>query len=353
MAGVPVRPNAVTRIANTVTRRRKLVAFIAACAAAPLFAGAQPAARIPRVALIQPNVSLTDMDGLKPADGLTQGFVQRLRQLGYVEGRSISIERRSAEGQPERLPRIMKDLVDLRVDVIVTVGNPVLDARRATSTIPIVALLDDPVALGVTDSLSRPNQNVTGVTFTSGLALIGKSLQMLKQAAPGSRRVAVIDFKYVDANVTPGVHRRRLAVEAAARDLGLTLVAVGVSSADDLEQVFAVIDREHVDAMMDITSPVTYLHRQRIIDFAARRRLPAIYVCRECVEEGGLMSYGSNSDAAERLAEYVDKILRGAKPADLPFEQPSKYELLINLKTAALLGLTIPESLLLIAEVVK
>jgi putative ABC transport system substrate-binding protein len=293
------------------------------------------------------------MHGLKPADGLTQDFVQRLRQLGYVEDRSISIERRSAEGKPERLPRIMRDLVDLRVDVIVALGQAVIEAHRATSTTPIVAYLDDPVAVGLTDSLSRPNQNVTGVTFISGLELLGKSLQLLKQAAPASRRVAVIDFKYVDAKVTPNVHRRRLAVEAAARDLGLTLITAGVNSADDLEQAFAVIDRERVDAMMDITSPLTYVQRHRIIDFAARRRLPAIYVCRTCVEEGGLMSYGSGSDAAERLAEYVDKILRGAKPADLPFEQPSKYELVINLKTAALLGLTIPESLLLVAEVVK
>ena len=293
------------------------------------------------------------MQGPKPADGLTQEFVQRLRELGYVDGKSIFIERRSAEGEPERLPRIMNALVDLKVDVIVTLGRGVLAARRATSTLPIVALLDDPVAAGVTASLSRPSQNVTGVTFISGIAILGKSLQLLKQAAPGLRRVAVFDFKYVDANVTSPVHRRRLVVEAAARDLGLTLISIGVDSADDLGQAFAVVDRERVDALMDITSSVTYVHRRRIIDFAAARRLPAIYVCRTCVEEGGLMSYASSSDEAVRLAEYVDKILRGAKPADLPFEQPSKYELVVNLKTAALLGLTIPQSLLLVAEVVK
>jgi len=336
-----------------MTTRRKLVAFVAACAAAPLLAGAQPTAKIPRVALVQPNVSLADMQGSNPADGLTREFLSRLRQLGYVEGRSISIERRSAEGQPERMPPLMKELVDLRVDVIVTLGSAVRVARRATSTIPIVGVLDDPVAAGVTASLARPDQNVTGVTFTSGLALIGKSLQLLTQAAPRSRRVAVLDFKYVDASVTPSVHQRRMAAEAAARDLGLTLVAVGVNSGDDLDQAFAVIDREGADAMMDITSTVTYVHRHRIIDFAARRRLPAIYVCRDCVDEGGLMSYESGSDAAGRLADYVDKLLRGAKPADLPFEQPSKYELVINLKTAAQLGLTIPQSLLLAAEVLK
>jgi putative ABC transport system substrate-binding protein len=336
-----------------MTRRLPLVAFIAACAAAPLFVAAQPAAKIPRIGVVHPNVSLADMQGPKPANGFTQEFVERLRQLGYVEGRSIFIERRSAEGQHERLAALMKDLVDLKVDVIVTLGSAVRVARGATSTIPIVGLLDDPIAAGVTTNLARPDQNVTGVTFTSGPALLGKSLQFLKQAAPRSRRVAVFDFKYVDANVTPFVHQRRLAVEAAGRELGLTLVAVGVNSGDDLDQAFALIDREGVDAVMDITSTVTYVHRHRIIDFAAKRRLPAIYVCRECVDEGGLMSYGSGSDEAERLAEYVDKLLRGAKPVDLPFEQPSKYELVINLKTAAQLGLTIPQSLLLAAELIK
>lgn len=336
-----------------MTTRRKLAAFIAACAVAPLFVGAQPAAKIPRIALVQLNVSLADMQGSKPADGLTQEFLQRLRQLGYVEGRSISIERRSAEGQPERLPALMKELVDLGVDVIVTLGRGVRAAHDATRTIPIVALLDDPVSAGLAATLARPSQNVTGVTFTSGVALIGKSLQLLKQAAPRSRRVAVFDFKYVDPNVTPFVQQRRLAAEAAARGLGLTLVAVGVNSADDLDQAFALIDRERVDAVMDITSTVTYAHRHRIIDFVAQRRLPAIYVCRPCVDEGGLMSYGSGSDEAERLADYVDKLLKGAKPADLPFEQPSKYELVINSKTAAQLGLTIPQSLLLVAEVIK
>jgi len=237
--------------------------------------------------------------------------------------------------------------------VIVTLGSAVRVARRATSTIPIVGLLDDPIAAGVTANLARPTQNVTGVTFTSGPALLGKSLQFLKEVAPRSRRVAVFDFKYVDANATPFVHQRRQAAEAAARELGLTLVAVGVNSGDDLDQAFALIDRAGVDAVMDITSTVTYVHRHRIIDFAAQRRLPAIYVCRECVDEGGLMSYMSGSAGSERLAEYVDKLLRGAKPADLPFEQPSKYELAINLKTAAQLGLTIPQSLLLVAEVIR
>ena len=276
-----------------MTVRRDFVAFIAACAAASPFAGAQPSAKPPRIALVQPDVPLADMQGPRPVDELTRALVERLRQLGHVEGRSISIERRSAEGQPQRLPGLMKELADLRVDVIVTLGQAAIEARRATSTIPIVAYLDDPIGGGLTASLSRPTQNVTGVTLSSGLALIGKSLQLLKQAAPRSRRVAVIDFKYVDANLTPGTHARRLAAEAAARDLGLTLIAAGVTVADDFEQAFALIDREHVDALIDIGTPITYVHRRRIIDFAARRRLPAIYGGRTCVEEGGLMNQRS------------------------------------------------------------
>jgi putative ABC transport system substrate-binding protein len=293
------------------------------------------------------------MHGPTPADELTRGFVERLGQLGYVEGRNISIERRSAEGQRQRLAEVIKELVHLRVDVIVALGEAALEARRATSDIPIVAYISGPVEAGLTTSLSRPTRNVTGVTIGSDLSTIGKRLQLLKQAAPRAQRVAVIDFKYVDAKATPGTHERRLAAEAAARGLNLTLVPVGLDNAEDLDQALAVIDRERADAMMDMGTPPAYVHRRRIIDFAAQRRLPAIYACRTCVEEGGLMSYGGDSNGPERLAEYADKILRGAKPADLPFEEPTKYELVINLKTASLLGLRIPESLLIMAEVIK
>jgi putative ABC transport system substrate-binding protein len=348
-----VLPDVLLLAADPTRGRRDFVAALGACALAPLFAGAQPAAKIPRIALVNPTVPLADMVGETPADVFTEKFVQRLRELGYVEGRSIAIERRSAEGNVERLGRVMRELVDLRVDAIVTIGNGAMEARRATSTIPIVAYVDDPLRGALTTSLSRPTQNVTGVTLTSDLAFIGKRLQLLKQAAVRSRRVAVIDYVYVDADRTPGTHDRRLAAEAAARELGLTLVFAGINSADDLEQAFAVIDAQHADAMMDIGTPVTWANRRRLIDFAAQRRLPAIYGERTCVEEGGLMSYGRVDAAAPRLAELVDKLLRGATPADLPFEQPTKYELVINLNTAALLGLTISKSLLLAADVLK
>jgi putative ABC transport system substrate-binding protein len=334
-------------------RRAFVTVAAAACAVVPLFVQAQRTAKLPRVALVNPSTPLADMFGEKPADVLTQGFLQRLRELGYVEGRNVIIERRSGEGRAERLPQLMKGLVDVRVDVIVTLGVGATAARRATSTIPIVAYADDPVGGGLTASLSRPTQNVTGVTLTSGLAFIGKRLQLLKQVAPKSRRVAVIDYKHVDAQATPGTHDRRLAAEAAARDLDVTLIPAGINTADDFEQVFAVIETERADALMDIGTPVTWTHRRRLIDFAVERQLPAIYGYRTCVEEGGLMSYGQADAVAPRLAELVDKLLRGARPADLPFEQPTKYELVINLQTARSLGLIIPESLLLVAELVK
>jgi len=336
-----------------VTSHWKLLAFVAAWAGAPLFAAAQPAAKVPRVAIVQLAAPLADMQGAKPADELTAGFVERLRELGYAEGRTILIERRSAEGQLQRLPALMKELVDLRVDVIVTGGPGAQAARGATSTIPIVAAVGDPISAGLTASLGRPTRNVTGLAATSMLALIGKSLQLLKQAAPSSQRVAMLDSKYVDANATPGAHERRLAAEAGARDVGLTIVPAGIDNADDLERALAVFDRERVDALMVIDTPITYLQRRRIIDFAAQRRLPSMFECSKCVEEGGLMSYGDSGPSAPRLAEYVDRILKGAKPADLPFEEPTKFELVINLKTAASLGLTIPKSLLVVAEVVK
>lgn len=292
------------------------------------------------------------MAGPDPADSNVRAFLHRLGELGHVEGRNISIERRSAGGQLERLPALMAELVELRVDVIVAVGNAAHDAQLATSKIPIVAWIDDPVVAGLTSDLARPTRNITGVSGTASPAIYGKRLQLLKEAAPQTRRVAAIDFKYVDSVVTPGTHLRRLAAEAAARDLGLTLVAVGVDAPDEFEQAFAIIEKERADAIIDMGTPNNFVHRRRIIDFAAQRRLPAIYARRESPEAGGLMSYAPRELPGSRMAVYVDKILKGAKPSDLPFEQPTNFELVINLKTARLLGLAIPQSLLMAADVI-
>jgi putative ABC transport system substrate-binding protein len=291
------------------------------------------------------------MVGPNPADRLLSAFVNRLRELGYVEGRNISIERRSAEGRQERLPVLMRELVELRVDVIVTVGNAAQDAQRATSTIPIVVLIDDPIAAGLTSNLARPSENVTGVSIAGDPRIHAKRLQLLKEAAPKSQRIAAIDFQYVDSVATPGTHSRRLAAEAGARDLGLTMIPIGVENGEDFEQAFSVIDRERADAIIEMGTPNNFYHRHLIISFAARRRLPAIYTDRMYPEAGGLMSYGYRSGGGA-MAMYVDRILKGSKPSDLPFEQLNNYELVINMKTAGLLGLAIPQSLLLAADVV-
>jgi len=335
--------------ADAMIRRRAFVGLATACTVSATFgARAQPAVKVPRVALVLPDAPLVDLLGPNPVDPTARGFVNGLRDLGHIEGRNISIERRSAEGQPERLRALMQELVGLRMDVIVTVGPGVRDAQRATSTIPIVAWIDDPVAAGATTSLGRPSRNVTGL---SGIAIHGKRLQLLKEAAPQSVRVAAIDFKYVDSIETPGTYVRRRAAEAAARDLGVTLIAVGVNKPEDFEQAFAVIARERADAIIDMGTPINLVHRRRIIDFATRQGLPAIYSQREFPESGGLMSYAPSDDhSGARLAAYVDSILKGAKPADLPFEQPTKFALVINLKTAKVLGLTISPSLLLRAD---
>jgi putative ABC transport system substrate-binding protein len=315
-------------------------------------ARAQPVVRTPRVVFVHPSLPLADMVGPNAVDSNVRLFVQRLRELGHVEGRNIIIERRSAQGQLERLPVLMNELVGLPVDVIVAVGNAAQEAHRATGTIPIVAWVDDPVANGLTSDLARPTGNVTGVSGTASLAIHGKRLQLLKEAAPKSSRIAAIDFKYVDGIVTPGTHRRRLAVEAAARDLGVALIPAGIDTPEDFEEAFGVIVRERADAIIDMGTPNNFAHRRLIIDFAAKRRLPAIYTRREFPEAGGLMSYAPRDLPASRMAEFVDKILKGAKPADLPFEQPTNFALVINLKTAANLRLPIPHSLLLNSEVV-
>jgi ABC-type uncharacterized transport system substrate-binding protein len=313
-------------------------------------AGAQEA-NVPRVALVFHTAALADMAGPDPASPSARRFVHGLRDLGLVDGRDIVIERRSAQGRPERLPVLMRELVAQRVDVIVTSGPGVQQAHRATATIPIVGLIDAPDSIGLTVNLGQPSRNITGVATAANPAIHGKRLQLLKETAPRAVRVALIDYKYVDERKTPATHLRRGAIEAAARKLGLTLIApAGVDRLQDLEPAFAAIARERADALFAMDNAVTFEHRRLLIALAARQNLPAIYATREYAASGGLMSYGSGDDMWARLAVYVGKILRGAQPGDLPFEQPTKYELVINMKTARSLGLTIPQAMLLQAD---
>jgi ABC-type uncharacterized transport system substrate-binding protein len=271
------------------------------------------------------------MAGSDPIHPLARSFLQGLRALGYEQGQNLMMEPRSAEGKFERFPEIIRELVSIKVDVIVTVANPMTQAARdVTRTIPIVmAYSVSPVEHGVVQSLNRPGGNVTGLTMNVGSEIPGKQLQLLKELLPRK-------------GVQSG--------EAAAAKLGITLLPAE-HTPTDYTNAFALIMREHPDALVVGASAVNVANRHLIVEFAARRRLAAIYATQEFVNIGGLISYGVDfHDLFRRAAGYVDKILRGAKPDDLPVEQPTKFALVINLKTAKTLGLDVPDKLLALAD---
>lgn len=276
-----------------------------------------------------------------PPDPFEEAFRQGLHELGYAEGRNISLETRWAEGRPERLPALAAELVRLKVDVIVAAGPAAEAASQATTTIPIVVPVSrDLVALGLAASLARPGGNVTGLA-TLSTELPGKWMELLKEILPSASRVAVLSDPYYTAD------QLRVS-EAAARSLGLRLQVLNVGRPEDLEIAFAQAKKNRAEALIVLSSALFYVHRTELVAFAAKQRLPTIYHQKDFVEgSDGLMSYGPDfKDLFRRAAGYVDKILRGAKPGDLPIEQPTKFELVINLRTAKTLGLTIPESLL-------
>jgi putative ABC transport system substrate-binding protein len=299
----------------------------------PLTAGAQPTGKHPRIGILRPG---------SPPDPLLDAFRQGLRELGYDEGRNISIEYRWAEGRDERLPELAADLVRLRVDVIVVGAGAVEAAKRATTTtIPIVMPLSgDPVQAGLVTSLARPGGNITGLTSLSG-ELPGKWVELLKETLPRVSRVAVL----WDPAGNPSPVQTS---EAAARALGVRLHVLKVGRADGFEPALAEAQRKDAGALIVLGSPFFYVHRTRLVELAAKHRLPTIYPQREfVVGAGGLMSYGADyHHQFRRAASYVDKILKGAKPGDLPIEQPTKFELVINRRTARGLGLSIPPSVL-------
>ena len=274
-----------------------------------------------------------------------QAFEQRLRELGYVDGQNIAFEYRDAEGKLDRLPGLAAELVGLKVDVIVTATEPAARAAKgATSTIPIVmvGINYDPIALGYVASLARPGGNVTGVFFRH-IELTAKRLELFKEMLPTVRRVAVFS--------DPLTVDQLRAVEAANRSIGLKLQPLKLQNSPDLEDAFRVVMRSHAEALFVLESAVIFRVRREIAQVALKDRLPTSFAFREYVDAGGLMAYGVNfSNMFRRVAEYLDKILKGAKPADLPVEQPTKFELVINLKTAKALGLTIPPSLLARAD---
>ncbi len=318
--------------------RRKFLIAAGALLAAPLAAEAQQAAKVARIGFLAGN--------LAAIPHMREAFLQGLRDLGYAEGRNVAIEYRDAEGKLDRLPALAAELVALKVDVIVASGTlAALAAKQATRTLPIVlSPAADPVTSGLVTSLARPGGNVTGLSVL-GPELVGKRLELLKQAVPGVNRVAVL--------WQPGAFGERTEknllkdAEVAARALGVQLQFVEARGPADLQRAFSDMTKARADALIVVGSAMLLDERRRLVDLAAKNRLPVGYPWREPVDAGGLMSYGTNiADLCRRAATYVDKILKGAKPADLPVEQPTKFELLINLKTAKALGLTIPQSVL-------
>jgi len=306
--------------------------------AAPLAAEAQPAKKVPRIGFLVA-ASASDTAYVR----LIEAFRQGLRDLGYVEGRNVVIEYRYAGEKSERLPALAAELVRLKVDVIVSHGTPgPLAAKQATSAIPIVMTsTGDPAASGFVSSLARPGGNVTGLSLMVP-ELGGKRLQLLKEILPGLSRVAVLWNA-----ATPYASLVVRETEATATTLGVQLQSLVVRGPDDFEGALAAATSGRAGALTVVEDPLTITKRTQIVDFAAKSRLPAIYGVKEFVDAGGLMSYGVHlADLYRRAATYVDKILKGAKPADLPVQQPTKFEFVINLKTAKALGLTIPPSVL-------
>jgi putative ABC transport system substrate-binding protein len=311
----------------------KIVALVPILAlsllAAPLAAWAQPVGPL-RVGWLSAG-----------AHPFITAFRAGLRDLGYVEGQTVVIEERYAEGQPGRLRDLAQELIVRRVDVFVTSGSAAaLAAKEATTTVPIISIISDPVAVGLVGSLARPGGNLTGLALLSA-DLSVKWLELLGEALPQLKRVGVLGDTSGSSNTQFGRMR------AAASALGLSLVPLEARDTVGIDAAFTKALSERVGALIPVSSPVFAAEKQRIVALAAKHRLPVMYEHRDFVDSGGLMSYGPNlSDVFRRAAVYVDRIVKGAKPADLPVEQPTKFDLVINLKTAKALGLTIPQSLL-------
>jgi putative tryptophan/tyrosine transport system substrate-binding protein len=312
--------------------------------AAPLVAGAQGTSTPTRVAFVGAESPSTNQHFL-------DAFRQGMREHGYVDGRNIILEARWAEGQSERFPELIGELVRLKASVILAVSLPAaFAAKRGTTTLPIVFIASDPLGSGLVSSLARPGGNLTGLSLFLGEEFSSKWLELLKEVLPKVSRVAVLVNPANPASIG-----YLTVLRGAAQKLGVKLQPQEIREPGQLDSVFATMVAERADALIVVVDPLTVRHRGRIIELATANRLPAMYGFREFVDAGGLMAYGVNVPyLCRRAAVFVDKILKGAKPADLPVEQPTTFELVINLKTAKALGLTIPQSVLLRAgEVIQ
>lgn len=321
-------------------RRREFITLIGGAATAwPVAAHAQRSGKLPTIGFFSANTALS-------ASRWTDAFVQRLRDLGWIEGRTVAIEYRWGEGGTEHTVEFVAEFVRLKVDVIVTHGTPnILAAKQATSVIPIVfALASDPVDSGFVASLARPGGNVTGLSIEAP-DLAGKRLDLLREVVPGLRRLAIM------ANMAfPATVRELGEIQAAARTLGIEVAPLDVRRAEEIAPAVETL-KGRVDAVYVSATPLVTTNQIQLNTLALSARLPTMHGVREYVETGGLMSYGPNfPDLFRRTADYVDKILRGAKPADIPVEQPTKFDLVVNLTTAKTLGLDVPATLLARAD---
>jgi putative tryptophan/tyrosine transport system substrate-binding protein len=325
-------------------QRREFIIGIAASASRPLAARGQqaigPGAKIPRLGMLMPSESSANL----------QAFESGLHALGYIEGQNIFIERRYGDPKGEQLRGLANELIKLKVDVILAWSTPVaLAAQQATSTIPIVgAVMADPVNDGLVASLARPGGNITGTSFL-GPELVAKRLQLFREVIPKLSRVAALWHPHAYGERTMASMSKE--VEASGQKLGMEIQFVPAANPDELSGAFSKITGEHAEAFIVLPSPMLFSQYKRIVAFAANNHLPAVYQAREFVDAGGLMSYGANlAELFRSAAPFVDKIFKGAKPSELPVEQPTRFELVVNLKTAKDLGLTITREFLLITD---
>jgi putative ABC transport system substrate-binding protein len=321
-------------------RRRFLLTSLAGALAVPLAAQAQESIPRTRVAFLGAESPSTNQH-------FFDAFRQGLREHGYVDGQNLTLEARWADGRSERFPGLIGELVRLKARVILTVSSPAaLAAKNGTTTTPIVFIAGDPLGSGLVPSLARPGGNLTGLSISLGEDFSGKWLELLKEAVPKISRVAVLWNPTNPANAA-----YLIVLRGVAQKLAVKLQPQEVRDPHGFDSAFASMSAERAQALVVVIDPLTVRYRGRIAELAAKNRLPAMYGFREFADAGGLMAYGTNvADLCRRAAGYVDKILKGAKPGDLPIEQPNKFEFVINLKTAKALGLTIPASLLLRAD---
>ena len=318
--------------------RRALIAGLGSAAAWPAVVRAQQPAKIRHLGILQPGA---------PPTPLVEAMQGRLRELGYIEGRNIIFDYKWAEGNLQQLPQLATELANLKPDVIAAFSTPAaIAAQKATEIIPIVfSGVGDPLGTGLVSSLAHPGHNVTGLSLLA-TELAGKRLEILREIVPHMSPVAMF---WNDTN--PGMVLRAHEAEDAASKLGVAIKSVGVHDLISFDSAFVAVEKGRTAALLTLIDPFTREHRQQIVDFAARRHLPAIYEAREFVESGGLISYGPSLRGMQlRVADYIDKIFRGGKPGDIPVEQPTKFEMVINLKTAKALNLTIPPDVLARAD---